>query len=134
MREPAAGDDLVQGPEGPIDCYRRLPARSALVSDLAPAVARDAFDVMLPVQGETARRVPRRRMPGREVARIYPFACAASTRKYRMRWQLGQMKTRSRFRWISLKSCGGTCMRQPWQMPPRASTTARPPRREKIIS
>lgn len=68
------------------------------------------------------------------VPAAYPFACAGSTRKYRMRWQLGQTNTRSRLRWISLKSCGGTCIRQPWQIPPRTSTTASPPRREKIIS
>src|SRR5205809_8082079 len=50
-----------------------------------------------------------------------------------MRWQLGQRIT-SALRWIWLKSWGGTRMRQPWQIPPRTSTTARPPRREKIIS
>src|SRR5882724_4227042 len=45
-----------------------------------------------------------------------------------MRWQLGQRIT-SALRWIWLKSWGGTRMRQPWQIPPRTSTTARPPRR-----
>lgn len=60
-------------------------------------------------------------------------ASSLSMRQNRIRWQLGQSMRLLPLR-ISFAICGGTDMLQPVQMSRIISTTASPPRREKICS
>src|SRR5205823_2792685 len=118
----------------------RLAARGGLFSvALSPDRSRPPLAATLP-SGVRTFLPPRCAAGGcstssvaRRTAVRYPLASAFSGRQYSMRWQLGQRITCS-LRWISLMSWCGTRIRQPWQVPSRISTTASPPRREKIIS